>query len=155
MDVLIGIDPGAVSGAYAILTRRGRFICVDDIPVMNKMLDAKLFASQLDQFCAATTSAHVILEQVHAFSGQGVSSSFRFGVGYGIIQGICGAFDLSVSFVRPQVWKKDLKLDADEKKSLQLARDLYPEAQPYLKRVKDHNRGDAILIAHWALQNAG
>lgn len=154
MDVLIGIDPGAVSGAYAILTRRGRFICVDDIPVMNKMLDAKLFASQLDQFCAATTSAHVILEQVHAFSGQGVSSSFRFGVGYGIIQGICGAFDLSVSFVRPQVWKKSLKLDREAETSLCMARDLYPDAVPYLKRKRDHNRAEAILLAHWGLNYA-
>ena len=152
MEIIIGIDPGAVSGAYAILTKRGRFICVDDLPVLDKMLNATSLARFLDTYVAGATGAQVILEQVSAMPNQGVTSSFRFGQGYGIIQGILGAYELPVHFVRPAKWKKSLGLDSDEKKSLAMARELYPDAEPYLKRVKDHNRGDALLIAHYGLK---
>ena len=35
--------------------------------------------------------------------------------------------------------------------SLALARQLFPQAEPLLRRKKDHGRAEAILIAAWAL----
>lgn len=153
MNVLIGIDPGSKSAAFAILTRTGKFILTDDAGDLTCPESIRHFADYLDQCLAQTREAVVIMEKVHAYTGQGVTSSFNFGVGNGALLGIVGAFGLPVTLVRPQTWKKSLGLNADEKKSLALARQLYPAASPYLKRVKDHNRGDALLIAHWGLNH--
>lgn len=153
MDVIIGLDPGSKSAAFAILTRAGAFIHADDAGDLTTPDNVRLFADHLDGYIAGCGAASVVLEQVHALPKQGVTSSFHFGQGYGALQGIVGAFGLPVTLVRPQVWKKALGLDADEKKSLALARQLYPDAAHLLKRVKDHNKGDAILLSHWGLIN--
>ncbi len=148
MDVLIGIDPGSKSAAFAIITRSGVFVHADDAGDITTPDNIRRFADHLDGYIAGCASAHVVMESVHAFSGQGVTSSFNFGMGFGALQGIVGAFGLPVTLVRPQVWKKALGLDADEKKSLALARELYPDAAHLLKRIKDHNRAEAICLAH-------
>lgn len=152
-DIIIGIDPGAVSGAYSVLTRDGKFCLCNDFPVKDKMIDGKQLADDLDNIIKATGEANAILEHVNAMPGQGVCSSFNFGQGFGIIKGVLDAFEVPYDLVRPAKWKKALQLDRDKEASLNLARKLYPAAQPFLKRKRDHNRSEAILIAHWWLKN--
>lgn len=150
-DIIIGIDPGAVSGAYSVLTRDGKFCLCNDFPVKDKMIDGKQLADDLDNIIKATGEASAVLEHVNAMPGQGVCSSFNFGQGFGIIKGVLDAFEVPYDLVRPAKWKKALKLDRDKDASLILARDLYPAAQPFLKRKRDHNRSEAILLAHYWL----
>ena len=150
-DIIIGIDPGAVSGAYAVLTTDGKFCLCNDFPVKDKMIDGKQFADDLDDIIKATGEATAVLEHVNAMPGQGVCSSFNFGQGFGMIKGILDAFEITYDLVRPAKWKKALKLDREAETSLCLARQLYPGSQPFLKRKKDHNRAEAILLAHYWL----
>lgn len=152
MNIIIGFDPGSTSAAYGIVTAQGRFIHVDDAPRLDSPMNAAVLANHLDGYIAGASEARVIIEQVHAYTGQGVSSSFRFGVGYGIIQGIVGAYGLKAIMVRPQTWKKSLGLDSSADRSLKLARELYPDAAHLLKRIKDHNRAEALLLAHYGLK---
>jgi len=152
MEIIIGFDPGSTSAAFAIITKRGGFVHVEDAPRLDYPSNAAVLAGHLDGYIAGATGASVILEQVHAYSGQGVSSTFKFGVGYGIIQGIVGAYGLPLHLVRPQTWKKSLGLNNEAKASLALARELYPDATHLLKRVKDHNRAEALLLAHYGLR---
>jgi crossover junction endodeoxyribonuclease RuvC len=52
--------------------------------------------------------------------------------------------------VQPQAWKKLFGLNgADKKDSLDVARRLYPALGADLARVKDHNRSEALLLAHF------
>lgn len=152
MDVIIGLDPGSKSAAFAILTRAGAFIHADDAGDLTTPDNVRLFADHLDGYIAGCGAAFVVLEQVHAMPKQGVTSSFHFGQGYGALQGIVGAFGLPVTLVRPQVWKKALGLDSSAERSLELARELYPDAANHLKRKRDHNRAEAICLAHYGLK---
>lgn len=153
MDVILGLDPGSKSAAFAILTRAGAFVHADDAGDLTTPDSVRRFADHLDGYLTGCASATVILESVHAYRGQGVTSSFHFGQGFGALQGVVGAFGLPVTLVRPQDWKKALGLiNADDKTCMAKARELYPDAAHLLKRAKDHNRSDAILIAHVGLK---
>jgi crossover junction endodeoxyribonuclease RuvC len=96
----------------------------------------------------------VVLELQQAFPGQGVSSTFKLGQNYGIWLAAIASCGWPLTIVRPAEWKKGLGYPAKDKKegkaySLTLARRLYPAAAGDLARVKDHNRAEALLLAHY------
>tara|TARA_Y100000768_G_scaffold267336_1_gene204217 strand:- start:215 stop:628 length:414 start_codon:yes stop_codon:yes gene_type:complete len=90
----------------------------------------------------------VVIEQVSAMPGQGVTSMFNFGQSFGILKGICSSMLLPMYFVRPAKWKKYFNLinsqkDASRTKAIQI----FPYFSSQLSRKKDSNKADAILIA--------
>ena len=90
----------------------------------------------------------VIIEQVSAMPGQGVTSMFNFGQSYGILKGICSAMRLPMYFVRPAKWKKYFNLINSEKDASRTrAIEIFPYFSSQLSRKKDSNKADAILIA--------
>ena len=91
---------------------------------------------------------NVVLEQVSAMPGQGVTSMFNFGQSFGVIKGICAAMRLSLHFVRPAKWKKYFNLLNSEKQASRTkAIEIFPEISNKLSKKKDINKADAILIA--------
>ena len=50
----------------------------------------------------------VVVEQVNAMPGQGVTSMFNFGQTFGAIKGVCAALGLPIYFVRPSNGKNIL-----------------------------------------------
>ena len=60
-------------------------------------------------------NVRVVIEQVSAMPGQGVTSMFNFGQSFGILKGICSAMQLPMYFVRPAKWKKYFGLINSEK----------------------------------------
>ena len=90
----------------------------------------------------------VVIEQVSAMPGQGVTSMFNFGQSYGILKGICSAMQLPMQFVRPAKWKKYFNLINSEKDASRTkAIEIFPYFSGQLSRKKDSNKADAILIA--------
>ena len=90
----------------------------------------------------------VIIEQVSAMPGQGVTSMFNFGQSFGILKGICSAMQLPMYFVRPAKWKKYFNLINSEKDASRTkAIEIFPYFASQLSRKKDSNKADAILIA--------
>ena len=90
----------------------------------------------------------VIIEQVSAMPGQGVTSMFNFGQSFGILKGICSAMQLPMYFVRPAKWKKYYGLIKSEKDASRTkAIEMFPYFSPQLSKKKDSNKADAILIA--------
>ena len=92
----------------------------------------------------------VIVEQVSAMPGQGVTSMYNFGQTFGSIKGICAALNLPIFYVRPAKWKKHFELinsskDASRTKVIEM----YPSISSRLSRKKDVNKADAILIARY------
>ena len=49
--------------------------------------------------------------------------------------------------VTPQKWKKELGLTSDKDLSLNMARELWPDAP--LARKMDNGRAEALLMAEW------
>ena len=90
----------------------------------------------------------VVIEQVSAMPGQGVTSMFNFGQSFGILKGICSAMHLPMYFVRPAKWKKYFNLINSEKDASRTrAIEVFPYFSGQLSRKKDCNKADAILIA--------
>ena len=90
----------------------------------------------------------VIIEQVSAMPGQGVTSMFNFGQSFGILKGICSAMQLPMYFVRPAKWKKYFGLINSEKDASRTrAIEMFPYFSSQLSKKKDSNKADAILIA--------
>ena len=92
----------------------------------------------------------VVVEQVNAMPGQGVTSMFNFGQTFGAIKGICAALSLPIFFVRPSKWKKHFELINSSKDSSRTkAIEMYPLLSNELSKKKDVNKSDAILIARF------
>ena len=151
---IIGIDPG-LSGAIAIL-ENNQVINIFEIPVMSegkknkRQLNSALLVSLLRENINKSEEVAVVVEQVNAMPGQGVTSMFNFGQTFGAIKGICAALDLPIFFVRPSKWKKHFELINSSKDSSRTkAIEMYPKLSNQLAKKKDVNKSDAILIARF------
>ena len=151
---IIGIDPG-LSGAIAVL-EDNKVLNIFDIPVMSegkknkRQLNSDLLVSLLKQNISKNEEIAVVVEQVNAMPGQGVTSMFNFGQTFGAIKGICAALGLPIFFVRPSKWKKHFELINSSKDSSRTkAIEMYPNLSKDLAKKKDVNKSDAILIARF------
>ncbi len=151
---IIGIDPG-LSGAIAIL-KENKVLGLFDIPVMSegKKNKRQLNSAQLVNIIRENTlkddEVVVVVEQVNAMPGQGVTSMFNFGQTFGAIKGVCAALNLPIFFVRPSKWKKHFELINSSKDSSRTkAIEMYPSLSNELSKKKDVNKSDAILIARF------
>jgi len=141
----LGIDPG-YTGAWGLIDHNGKYqSCGDMIHNENHILSRMVWA----EMCQAIDrqDVEIILESVHSMPGQGVSSSFKFGMAFGAAIAIIERFNCTWHLVTPQKWKKALQLDSDKNKSLELARELWPNAP--LSRKKDNGRAEALLLAEY------
>ena len=148
---IIGIDPG-LSGGIAILDDL-KIFDLFDMPIMSegKKNKNQLNSAQLVNIIKKniiSEETFVIVEQVSAMPGQGVTSMFNFGQSFGILKGICSAMHLPVYYVRPAKWKKYFNLINSEKDASRTrAIEIFPYFSSQLSKKKDNNKADAILIA--------
>lgn len=145
--MIIAIDPGK-TGAIAVVDGP-RLLDVVDMPLADKQIDGFALAETINVLAMGFNVHAGVIERVAARPKQGVVSTFTFGEGYGIVQGVFAAFGMPVSFVLPQRWKKDLNISADKNDSRIMAQDLWPEHHDWFKRKKDDGRAEAALIGYW------
>ena len=152
--LIIGIDPG-ISGSICFF-EDGKIIDVIEMPTMTEGKKNKKqvngsqiyneFLKRINKF--QRDDIRVIVEQVSAMPGQGVTSMFNFGQSFGILKGICSAMQLPIYFVRPTKWKKYFNLINSEKDASRTrAIEIFPYFSSQLSKKKDANKADAILIA--------
>ena len=151
---IIGIDPG-LSGGISILEEK-KVIGIFDMPVMaegkknKKQLNSAQLVNILNNHIHQSGETVVVVEQVNAMPGQGVTSMFNFGQTFGAIKGICAALNLPIFFVRPSKWKKYFELINSSKDSSRTkVIEMYPSFAEKLSKKKDVNKSDAILIARF------
>lgn len=175
--IIIAVDPG-LTGGLALVTENGLQALVD-MPVMvrsksrvkgknGQMRDKEsnqVNASALTEILREWTAdhdrneIHVFIEKCQAMPGsikgnpkaQSSAGTFSLGLSAGIIEGVVAARGLPHTLVHPATWKAALKLNGKDKNQVRArAIQLYPTAS--LHRVKDHNRAEALLIAHYGHQ---
>ena len=152
--LIIGIDPG-ISGSICFF-QDGVINDVVEMPTMTegkknkKQVNGSQIFNEIKERVKKIDNKDikVVIEQVSAMPGQGVTSMFNFGQSFGILKGICSSMQLSTYFVRPAKWKKYFNLinsqkDASRTKAIQI----FPYFSSQLSRKKDSNKADAILIA--------
>ena len=154
--LIIGIDPG-ISGSICFL-EDGTIKDVLEMPTMTegKKNKKQVNGSQIYNEISFRIKTYekknikVVIEQVSAMPGQGVTSMFNFGQSFGILKGICSAMQLPIYFVRPPKWKKYFNLINSEKDASRTrAIEIFPYFSSNLSKKKDSNKADAILIASY------
>lgn len=148
--MIIGIDPG-LSGGIAYISPTGGHDA-RPMPLAGNEIDGHEIAAQIK----AVMPDVVILEKVHAMPKQGVSSTFKFGMGYGIVIGVCEALGIPYRLVTPKAWKKTVLAGTkkDKDAAISFVRRAYPsiDLTPGRKRVPHDGMADAICIAEYGRQ---
>ena len=154
--LIIGIDPG-ISGSICFF-EDGKILDVIDMPTMTegkknkKQVNGSQIYNEISKRIKKNEkqNVRVIIEQVSAMPGQGVTSMFNFGQSFGILKGMCSAMQLSMYFVRPAKWKKYFNLINSEKDASRTrAIEIFPYFSSQLSKKKDSNKADAILISSY------
>ena len=151
--LIIGIDPG-ISGSICFF-RDGKIIDVIEMPIMTdgkknkrQVNGSQIYNEILKRVSNSEKDVRVVIEQVSAMPGQGVTSMFNFGQSFGILKGICSAMQLPMFFIRPAKWKKYFNLINSQKDASRTrAIEIFPYFSTQLSKKKDSNKADAILIA--------
>ena len=101
---IFGIDPG-LTGAIAILDEK-KIVDVIDLPTMSdgKKNKKQLNSAHLSQYISSNildiNKTAVVVEQVNAMPGQGVTSMFNFGQTFGAIKGISATLKIPIFFCK-------------------------------------------------------
>ena len=154
--LIIGIDPG-ISGALCFF-EDGVVKNIIDMPSMaegkknKRQINGNQLFNEIKNNIKNIPKSNicVVVEQVSAMPGQGVTSMFNFGQSFGVIKGICSAMQLPIYFVRPAKWKKYFNLIKTEKEACRTkAIEIFPYISSKLSKKKDSNKAEAILIASY------
>lgn len=146
----IGIDPGK-KGALAMIIRTEA-----GEEIVTASFDKETYLSTL--FRVDEKDAVCCLEHVSAMPGQGVTSMFSFGEGFGWLQGVLDTCGIPYELVKPQKWKKAFSITADKNSSIQVCKRLFPQVS--LKRTEkcktdDDGIAEALLMAEYARRYLG
>ena len=150
--MIIGIDPG-LSGAVCLLD--GDRLEVFDLATTERVVNGKT-KRQLDlhslandlRCCPLALVRFVLVEQVAAMPGQGVTSSFNFGFTAGAIQGVVAALGFPLRTVHPQVWKRKFGLLGQPKDASRAeASRRFPQHADQWPLKKHDGRAEAALLA--------
>jgi len=152
--LIIGIDPG-ITGAICFF-KDGEVYDIIEMPNMaegkknKRQINSTQIYNEISSRIEGIPKKNiaVVIEQVSAMPGQGVTSMFNFGQSFGAIKGICSAMQLSTHFVRPAKWKKYFNLIKCEKDASRTkVIEIFPYISSKLSKKKDSNKADAILIS--------
>ena len=146
--MIVGIDPG-ISGALAwVSDEGGHLISTMDMPTIEvngkKKVSPQILASDL----GFRKPKIVVIEEVGAMPGQGVTSTWTFAYSAGILAGVCAGLGIPTVLYRPAVWKRAAGVPADKGAARQMAQRLWPGSRAF-DRVRDHGRAEAALLARW------
>ena len=152
--LIYGIDPGFTGAVSLYWTDTGKLECYD-MPtfknpkgktLINLHELLRILRNEADESCIA------VVERVNAMPNQGVSSTFRFGQGFGQLEMGIAACNLPIQYVSPAVWKKHFGLNRDKGVSRGLVTQRLPQYAHLFARVKDDGRAEATLIALYAAE---
>jgi crossover junction endodeoxyribonuclease RuvC len=115
VDITVGIDPGFSGGIGVLMGGHG---LVYDLPIetiimkttkrKRKRYDIVALVNILKPLTVDGVNVVFAIEDVTPMTGEGVTSSFNFGEGKGILLGVVTALTGErPNLVRPQVWKKE------------------------------------------------
>lgn len=154
--IVLGIDIG-VTGAVCAVDGAGT-AAIADLPtteiagqrVVRRKVSVTGLRDLILQFVPPGHAAMALIEDVHMGMGKGGAARSSLDLNRGRVEAVLELLRLDVKVVQPPTWKRHYGLLRTEKaESLERARGLYPQVAHMLKRAKDHNRAEALLIAHY------
>lgn len=150
MTIIAAIDPG-LSGAIAFFDpAEPHLVTAEDLPVAGGEIDVATLAARLRSMAPDVA----IIEQVASMPKQGVASTFKFGVAYGMARGIVTGLGIPLHLVTPRRWKAHFHLDSDKDKSRALALRYWPTSTAFARK-RDDGRAEAALLARYYAEVLG
>lgn len=168
---VLGVDPG-FTGAAAVfghpsggVSNWPKLIALHDFQTVGdggaKRIDVLAFQS----FVQDWRPDHAYIENANAMPaipddkghrrGMGAGTMARYMRCAGHIEATVVCCGITPVMVMPAQWKRRLGLvGPDKRDSIELANELCPDAARWLKRKKDHNRAEAVLLAIYAAVRA-
>lgn len=160
-NCVMGIDPG-LSGAVCVYDPKNReIVALWSIPVKTEFKKRKkirevntkqfkhLMTEAIDQYGVDT----IVVEDVHASPQMGVSSAFKFGTVFGIIQALAEGSDASrIEYVSPARWKARMMVTSDKKQTIEKAINIFGKSPWFSGRVSD-GCAEAALIAYFGARD--
>lgn len=154
---IVGVDPGA-SGALALIDVDGSsavLLAVEDMPVgeikigktLKRRVSPGMVSAVLEEWKAEHGIDRAYIEQVNAMPRQGVSSTFAFGMAFGIALGALAGNQVETHLVTPAQWKNQLRLTPGKDDPRMVAATRFPDDAKRFIRKKDDGRAEACLIA--------
>lgn len=152
---IMALDPG-LRGGIAILNEEGKPVFTSEMPIINigdkgqKIMDVKsiqiIIQDHLPEYC--------FLEKVHSMPGQGVVSTFSFGMGYGMVMSAIILNAKHLELIYPQHWQRHV-LDPIPKWETMTpkvrAKNKFTQLWPDLAAMDMKHDGiiDALLLAEY------
>jgi hypothetical protein len=161
--IYAGIDPG-LTGAISFLDARGSVIAVDDIPTMaiaeagpkttiKREIDVCELRSVIFGRIPDGETCLFVMEHTSSVGAMlGDQAKTSLAATKASIMAVLRLSGYEVHRVHPVTWKRFYGLHSDKDECLNLARNLFFD-HPSLKRKKDHNRAESLLIARWGLRH--
>lgn len=167
--IAIGIDPG-LSGAIASVDMRGT-CSISDIPtvadpgggMVKRRVQGRELARLLRSMVPPGLEAFTLIERVRVMGGKDNATQTQGsllqtqGSILAVLDIVCPVFE----FVEPKAWqkfyglvgkKREKRARGELPQAVKLALKLYPSSREWIHQVQHHNRAEALLIAHYALQ---
>ncbi len=151
MAAIIGIDPGQTGALALVGTDRRNLIEVCDMPMTDEV-SAHGVADLLQRWKANYDVAFAVVEKVASMPRQGVASTFKFGMGFGILKGALAAVGISARYYTPVVWTKKMGVGPDKDAHRQRCIEMWPDQYELFKLKKHDGRADASLLAVYGMQ---
>jgi crossover junction endodeoxyribonuclease RuvC len=151
-NVILGIDIG-LDGAVATLSSVGDLLAVSDMPTLRDGSNNRrsVNAGLLSEVIAKTGATRAYVEWVASRPTDGHVSAFSFGRSRGVLEGVCAALNVRVTFLTPPQWKRRCNLPAGKENAKDLSRSAaiarWPNRADWFARVRDNGRSDAAQIA--------
>ena len=106
----LGIDPGK-NGFLTVIDNDHTSIKCWEMPLIGKEYDIQNLSRILKGikgiYCTVE-DVYCVLENVHAIYGASANSTWEFGYGVGIIEGLLTAYNIPYSKVDPKKWQKEM-----------------------------------------------
>jgi crossover junction endodeoxyribonuclease RuvC len=157
---VLGIDIGS-QGAIALLTGAGDLVEVVDMPILRDGPKGRpnVSAALLADIVVNMKAATAYVEFVGARPGEGAVGAFAFGRSRGVIEGVCGAAGVPLSFLTPAHWKRLVGIAPGKEGTKDAARSeairRWPAHAALFARVRDDGRAESALIAVAGLMRRG
>jgi Holliday junction resolvasome RuvABC endonuclease subunit len=159
-SVILGCDPGLVSGALAAVRidpDRPRLIAVLAVPTTGERAKKRVDVLTVMEWIRQFSPDHAFVERAQSFPKQGISSAFNYGRATGALETCIMGLLIPHTFVEAAMWKRHFGLigSKDKEDDRQRALGLFPEAHAMLARKKHHNAADASLVALYGALRLG
>jgi crossover junction endodeoxyribonuclease RuvC len=156
MTRILGIDPGIRGGLAIVAFNDGaapQLIDAIDVPTVGSGAKERVNVLFIQEWLLQHGPASAFIERGQALPRQGASSGFKYGRSVGSLETTITLCGIALEIVEPSMWKRFFRLPGKDKEAArQRAIALFPAAHRFFARRKDHQRGEAALIALYGLR---